>query len=31
MVGETEENTCSVDEVACVVVSEVPEVKGVVE
>lgn len=30
-VGETEENTRSVDEAACVVVSEVTEVKGVVE
>lgn len=31
MVGEREENTLSVDEAACVVVSEVTEVKGVVE
>lgn len=30
VVGETEENTCSVDEEACVVVSEDSEVKGVV-
>lgn len=31
VVGDIEENTCSVDEAACVVISEATEVKGVVE